>query len=91
MSTAKLPQGWYFHLLDKVSDLSQRHALSIAATDDIRRLSIETARAQFKAGNYSGIEWLKRFLKTKGKNSGQFVCPDCFAPYDEHARTSCNE
>lgn len=78
--------GWYFQLLDKCHDITKKYDLPADITADIQRLAIEVARAQFKAGNKSGIEWLRKEMKTRRN-----VCPDCFAPDGEHTRASCNE
>lgn len=52
--------GWYFQLLDKVNELIRKFDLPEDIAGEIQRLTIEVARAQFKAGNMSGIAWLKR-------------------------------
>ncbi len=52
--------GWYATLLDKVNELIRKFDLPEDIAGDIQRLTIEVARAQFKAGNNSGISWLKR-------------------------------
>lgn len=52
--------GWYATLLDKVNELIRKFDLPEDIAGDIQRLTIEVARAQFKAGNNSGISWARR-------------------------------
>ena len=57
--------GWYYKLLDQVNDLVRKFDLPGDIAGDIQRLTIEVARAQFKAGNNSGISWLRRKQEEK--------------------------
>lgn len=52
--------SWYYRLLDRVQDLIRRFELPEDIAAEVQSLTIEIAREQFKAGNKSGIAWLKR-------------------------------
>ncbi len=58
--SATQPGKWYFNLLDKVQELVRRFDLPEDIATEVQGLTIEIAREQFKAGNKSGIAWLKK-------------------------------
>jgi hypothetical protein len=59
-STVAQKTGWYFTLVDKIQELVRRFDLPEDISTEVRALTIEVARAQFKAGCKSGVGWIKR-------------------------------
>lgn len=65
--------GWYYKLLDKVHELIRKFDLPEDIAADVQRLTIDIAREQFKAGNKSGIAWLKKKQAEEGIRSSSPV------------------
>lgn len=71
-NTGSQQGGWYYKLLDKVQELIRKFDLPEDIAADVQRLTIDIAREQFKAGNKSGIAWLK---KEQAKNGVRESAP----------------
>ncbi|HCC83966.1 TPA: hypothetical protein DEP96_03905 [Candidatus Uhrbacteria bacterium] len=56
-ATAGKP-GWYFTLVDKIQEVVRKFDLPEDISTEFRILTLEVARAQFKAGCKSGVAWL---------------------------------
>lgn len=65
--------GWYYKLLDKVQELIRKFDLPEDIAADVQSLTIEVAREQFKAGNRSGIAWIKKEQAKNGVREGSPV------------------
>lgn len=72
-ATVAAKGSWYFSLLDKVQALVRKFDLPEDIAAEVQGLTIEIARAQFKAGNNSGIAWLKREQAKNGIRSNSPV------------------
>lgn len=73
-NTTTVAKGsWYFTLLDKVQELVRKFELPEDIAAEVQGLAIEVARAQFKAGNNSGIAWLKKEQAKNGIRSNSTV------------------
>lgn len=75
MTTATVTQqgNWYYKLLDKVNELIRKFDLPEDIAGEVQALTIEVAREQFKAGNKSGIAWLKKKQAEEGVRSSAMV------------------
>lgn len=71
--TATQQGNWYYKLLDKVNELIRRFDLPEDIAAEVQALAIEVAREQFKAGNKSGIAWLKKKQAEEGVRPGAMV------------------
>ncbi len=52
--------GWYFTLVDKIQEVTRKFDLPEDISTEVRAMTVEVARAQFKAGCKSGVAWVKR-------------------------------
>lgn len=75
MTTATVAQqgNWYYKLLDRVNELIRKFDLPEDIAAEVQSLTIEVARDQFKAGNKSGIAWLKKRQSEEGIRSSSTV------------------
>lgn len=60
---------WYVSILEKVRDIVDRYGLPEDIAADMRAMSFEIAKEQYKAGNRSGIAWLKKKQSEEGIRS----------------------
>lgn len=63
--------GWYDRLIGKVQSVIMKYGLPEDIAADIRALTVEIAKEQFKAGNRSGIAWA-RTTPPKTQSAGAY-------------------
>lgn len=60
---------WYQNIVDKVREIVDRYGLPEDIAADVRAMTFEIARDQYKVGNKAGIAWLKREQAKNGVQS----------------------
>lgn len=69
---------WYQNIVDKVREIVDRYGLPEDIAADVRAMTFEIARDQYKVGNKAGIAWLKREQAKNGVQS-RAVAPQVMA------------
>lgn len=69
METSKDPKGesWYSRLLGSITSMSDQLELESEQRETLREFVMDVAKAQFCAGNKSGIRWLRVQMAKEGQ------------------------